>query len=88
MITLKHFTASWCKPCEKLISIMDEITNDYPDIEYIIIDLEPDKKSGSESGIRGLPTIILEKDGIEFKRIVGIHKKYYYEKILNELLNN
>ena len=38
MITLKHFTASWCKPCEKLISIMDEITNDYPDIEYINID--------------------------------------------------
>lgn len=87
MITIKHFTASWCEPCKKINPIIDEILSEYSNINQIIIDIDENPEDSYKFGIRGLPTIIFEKDDTEIDRVVGINKKSYYTKILDNNLD-
>ena len=40
MAKLLHFTAIWCKPCEKIKPIIEEYVTENTDIEYQQIDVD------------------------------------------------
>lgn len=85
MITIKHFTATWCQPCKQLSPIMRELVNETEGIGYQIIDVDQNPDAASRIGVRALPTVILEKNGNEVERIIGLQPKSYYKKIINSL---
>lgn len=85
MITIKHFTASWCAPCKQLSPIIKDLVNEIGSIGYQIIDVDLDPQTASKIGIRGIPTVILEKNGIEVQRIVGLKPKSFYKELINNL---
>ena len=62
--TLVDFWAEWCGPCKQVAPILEEISNemkDSIDIAKHNIDLEPN--TPSKYGIRGIPTMLLFKEG-------------------------
>lgn len=85
MITIKHFTATWCGPCKQLSPIMRELVDETEGIGYQIIDVDQNPDAASRIGVRALPTVILEKNGNEVERIIGVQPKSYYKKIINSL---
>jgi len=85
MITIKHYTASWCMPCKQLKPIMREILLKRPNVNYKLIDVDNNPDEASMYGVRGVPTVIFMKDGVEVNRITGLVSKRNYEIAIENL---
>ena len=72
-ISVIQFSASWCSPCKALKPVMDKLSDEYKDrANFYITDIEESGiNTGSAAGIRGVPTVIIYKKGIEIDRKVG-----------------
>ncbi len=71
-LTLVDFWAEWCAPCLALGPTMDELAESYPEklrVAKVNIDSEPNIPT--KFGIRGIPTVILFKDGEQVDMFVG-----------------
>ena len=85
-ISVIQFSASWCSPCKALKPVMDKLSDEYKDrANFYITDIEDSGiNTGSAAGIRGVPTVIIYKKGIEVDRKVGgvpeSHMKEFLDK--------
>lgn len=82
---LVDFWAPWCGPCQILgpmIEMLDGETDESVTIGKMNVDENP--VTPQQYNISGIPTIIVFKDGEEFKRIVGLQHKSVYEQALEE----
>ena len=72
-ISVIQFSAAWCGPCKTLKPVMDKLAVEYKDkAGFYYADIENDGiNTGSVAGIRGVPTVIIYKKGIEVDRKVG-----------------
>ena len=83
-----QFSATWCGPCKSLKPIMDKLSEEYKEkCNMYYADIENDGiNTGSVAGIRGVPTLILYKKGIEVARKVGGVPESHVKTWLNENL--
>ena len=85
-ISVIQFSASWCSPCKALKPLMDKLSDEYKDrANFYITDIEESGiNTGSAAGIRGGPTVIIYKKGVEIDRKVGgvpeSHMKEFLDK--------
>ena len=85
-ISVIQFSASWCSPCKALKPVMDKLSDEYKDrANFYITDIEESGiNTGSAAGIRGGPTVIIYKKGVEIDRKVGgvpeSHMKEFLDK--------
>ena len=72
-ISVIQFSAAWCQPCKVLKPVMDKLSENYKDkVNFYYADIEEGGiNTGSAAGIRGVPTVIIYKKGIEVDRKVG-----------------
>lgn len=73
-VSIIQFSASWCGPCKTLKPIMDKLSEEYSDKNFFMAyaDIEDGGiNTGSAMGIRGVPTTIIFKWGVEVDRLVG-----------------
>ena len=72
-ISVIQFSAAWCGPCKTLKPIMDKLANEYKGkAGFYYADIEDGGiNTGSAAGIRGVPTVIIYKKGVEVDRKVG-----------------
>jgi thioredoxin 1 len=67
------FWASWCQPCQVMGGLINEIYPQYVDkLKIVKLNTDNNKTTPGNYSIRGIPTLILFKDGKEFDRIVGV----------------
>ena len=85
MITIKHFTATWCQPCKALTPVMDEIRSENRTVGYQKIDIDDNPAIAQHYGVRAVPTIIFEKNGSVVQQVVGAQPKSYYQSLINSL---
>lgn len=88
MINVKRFTAEWCSPCRALAPIIEEMKSEYPDVSFETIDVDENPDAVSEYGIRGIPVVIVQRDGVETSRFVGVQPKNVYESAINNQKGN
>jgi thioredoxin 1 len=73
---LVDYWAEWCGPCKMIAPILDEIANEYGDrikVSKLNIDENPD--TPPKYGIRGIPTLMLFKDGnVEATKVGAVSK--------------
>ena len=85
-VSVIQFSASWCQPCKVLKPVMDKLADEYKEkANFYYADIENDGiNTGSSAGIRGVPTVIIYKKGVEVDRKVGGvpegHMKEFLEK--------
>lgn len=84
---LMDFSATWCGPCRMQKPILEELEKDYADrVEFKIIDVDENQELASKYGIHAVPTLIIEKDGTEIKRYMGVTQKSVLVTELDNLL--
>jgi thioredoxin 1 len=61
---LVDFWAEWCGPCKMIAPILDEVSKDYGDrLQIAKMNVDENRDVPAKFGIRGIPTLMLFKDG-------------------------
>ena len=62
--TLVDFWAEWCGPCKQIGPILDEISNEKKDqLKVLKLNIDDSPKTPQKYGVRGIPTLMLFKQG-------------------------
>jgi thioredoxin 1 len=85
MVTVKRFTAAWCGPCKQLAPLMEQIKSELTDVNFETIDVDSNPESALKYNIRSVPTMVIEVDGQEVKRTLGVQSKPTFINLLNSL---
>ena len=85
MITIKHFTASWCQPCKHLTPVIDQLRGENPSVGYQKIDIDTNQDVAQQYGVRAVPTRIFEKNGKVVERVIGVQSKSYYQSVIKSI---
>ena len=73
---LVDYWAEWCGPCKVIAPILEEIATEYRDkMRVCKIDIEENEETPPKYGIRGIPTLMLFKDGnVEATKVGALSK--------------
>ena len=85
-VSVIQFSAAWCGPCKALKPVMDKLSDEYKDkASFYYGDIEDGAiNTGSAAGIRGVPTVIIYKKGVEVSRKVGGVPESHMKQFLDE----
>ncbi len=73
---LVDFYADWCGPCKMLAPILKEVASELGDQARVIkIDVDKNQELAAQYQVRGVPTLILFRDGEQLWRTSGLMQK-------------
>jgi len=74
---LYYFTATWCKPCQRIWNDFLELSKKYSNILFFKIDIsdEDNTEICEKCSIDSVPSFLLFKDRMYIERIVGANLK-------------
>lgn len=81
------FWAAWCGPCKALAPIVDELAAAYNGkIKVGKMDVDQSPVTPQRYGVRGIPTLLIFRNGQVQEQIVGLVSRDKIEKALNKQL--
>ena len=73
---LVDYWAEWCGPCKMIAPILDEVSKDYNGrLQVVKMNVDENNVTPAKFGIRGIPTLMLFKDGQHAATKVGALSK-------------
>ena len=84
---LVDFWAAWCGPCKMIAPILDELADEYANkVKICKIDVDANPETPAKFNVRGIPTLLLFKDGnIEATKVGALSKTQLIEFIAASL---
>jgi thioredoxin 1 len=71
-VTLKDFYADWCGPCKTQDPILDDLAEEWTDVEFEKVNVDEQQDVANEYQVRSLPTLVVENDDGIVERFVGV----------------
>ncbi|HHU94884.1 MAG TPA: thioredoxin TrxA [Alcaligenaceae bacterium] len=84
---LVDYWAAWCGPCKAIAPILDEIAEQYAGrVTIAKLNVDENPETAAKFGIRGIPTLMLFKDGEPTETKVGALSKSQLQDFLDNSL--
>ena len=84
---LLDFWAEWCGPCKMIAPILDEVANDYSGrVKVAKLNIDENPQTPPRFGIRGIPTLILFRNGAVAAQKVGALSRSQLTAFLDQSL--
>lgn len=81
---LIDFFAEWCGPCKVLAPILKQVKDELGDaVKVIKIDIDKNEMLAQNYQVRGVPTMILFKEGKQLWRQSGVLQKHEIIEVIN-----
>jgi len=73
---LVDFWAEWCGPCKMIAPILDELAEEYDGrLKIAKLNIDENQATAPKYGVRGIPTLILVKNGnVEAQQVGAVSK--------------
>ncbi len=73
---LVDYWAEWCGPCKMIAPILEELAGEYGDrLKIVKLNIDENPETPPKYGIRGIPTLMLFKDGnVEATKVGALSK--------------
>jgi len=75
-VTLVDFWAEWCGPCKMIAPVLDEIAETYKGkLTVAKLNIDENQETPAKHGVRGIPTLMLFKNGnVEATKVGALSK--------------
>ena len=84
---LVDFWATWCAPCKAIAPLVDSVADEYVGkVKVGKVNVDENQATPGKFGVRGIPTLILFKDGVVVDQIVGAVPKSQLDALLAKAL--
>mgnify|MGYP001172174774 FL=1 len=85
--SLVDFWAEWCAPCKSIAPAVEELAKEYQSkVKIGKLNVDENPKTATQYGIRGIPTLLLFKEGKVVQQVVGIKSKTEIQKALDSII--
>jgi thioredoxin 1 len=82
---LVDFWAAWCAPCRMLAPTVEAVAEKYSDNARVLkLNVDENPSISQRYGIKGIPTLILFKNGKEEERVVGATSKEAISRMIDK----
>jgi len=82
---LVDFWAEWCGPCKQLTPIIEEISGEMTNLKVTKVNIDSSPEAPQKYGVRGIPTLMIFKDGKVIATKVGALPKSKLIEWINEV---
>ncbi|KAL6848118.1 hypothetical protein ACP4OV_022246 [Aristida adscensionis] len=76
-----NFSASWCGPCRVIAPVYAEMSQTYPQLMFLTIDVDDLMDFSTSWDIRATPTFFFLKNGQQLDKLVGANKPELEKKV-------
>lgn len=84
---LVDFWATWCAPCKAISPLVDAVAEEYSGkVKVGKVNVDENQATPGKYGVRGIPTLILFKDGAVVDQVVGAVPKSQLEALIAKAL--
>jgi thioredoxin 1 len=84
---LVDFWATWCKPCQMVAPIVDELANEYNGrVKFVKLDVDQNPKTATKYKVMSIPTLLIFKKGQPISHLVGFRPKNELKRVLDTAL--
>ncbi|KAM6587240.1 hypothetical protein CsatA_009845 [Cannabis sativa] len=81
-IVIANFSANWCGPCKMIAPFYCELSEKYPSLMFVVIDVDEMTDFSSSWDIKATPTFFFLRDGEQIDKLVGANKPELQKKII------
>lgn len=77
------FYADWCGPCKRMEPILEKVSQDHSGkVKVVKMNSDENQLLASKLNVRGLPTLIVFRDGQEIERRLGGQSEPELQKLM------
>ncbi|KAJ6381565.1 hypothetical protein OIU77_030279 [Salix suchowensis] len=80
-IVLANFSATWCGPCRQIAPLYSELSEKYPSLLFLLVDVDELSDFSTSWEIKATPTFFFLRDGQQVDKLVGANKPELQKKI-------
>ncbi|MBP9693341.1 MAG: thioredoxin TrxA [Alphaproteobacteria bacterium] len=82
---LVDFWAEWCQPCQRIAPILEELSQEMSDtIRIAKVNIDQNPETPTKYGVRGIPTLLLIKNG----EVIGTKVGFVHKSMISEWINS
>lgn len=85
---LVDFWADWCQPCKMVDPVVEELAGEYgAKLKVAKMNVDENTEVPGNFGIMSIPTLIIFKNGVPAKTMVGVQGKDQLKSAIDEAIN-
>ena len=75
----------WCGPCKVLTPVMENVKSKFSQVSFENVNIDTDFETAQKYYVRSVPTVIIEKNGEEVQRFVGVQSEHHTQTQLMKI---
>lgn len=79
------FYANWCGPCRMLAPVLEEVSEEHPNVQFIKVNVDDEPELAQRYGVMSIPALFAIKDGEVKKSVVGFQPKAMVENLIKTI---
>ena len=80
-LVVLDFFADWCGPCQRIAPSFAKLTDEFPSVSFLKVNVDESEELSNSFSISALPTFVFLKDGRVIHTVEGANLKEVVNKL-------